>query len=330
VPQPYTNQTRDLTKQYLGFDRAGDTYRPGQGLTYLPGMLVTLAPLDRQYYPDQSTVEPSYTTATPPQMLIGVVAEIWPGFNGSLNTPPNYVSNTNQQTSRGTQGVDCITNGYHPALLIDQSGTGAVAITNGSPIIASRATVGYGQGATSTSAPGGATVVACAMLPSTLTLTAATLAQASQTDTLTGTPATGDTLSVTIQTPYSAAQPGTIQTTTFTVTLTAAQATSVTTAAAALVAYLNSQTLFSTYFIASNTAGVVTIAVNTLSSPFTYTLGSGTYVASQYSLGLSGVVGNGLTFSVASTGGTISTAGGASLAGGTGFKGPIPAYVVCN
>jgi hypothetical protein len=333
MPGSYQAQSRDLTKQYLGFDRTLDTYRPLGGVTFTPGLLVALASLDLQTYPDQSTVQLTGTGAGV-QLIQGAVADIWPGFGGSIGSP-NYTSATNQNTARGSQGVDAVTSGYHPAVYIDQSGTGAVTITNGIPIVASRATAGYGQGVAAASAPGGLGTAGVAWLPASglgSSLTAAALVQASATDTLTGTPATGDVLSVTIQAPYNTTSPGVAQTLTFTNSpLTSAQATSVTTAAAALAAFLNSQPAFSQYFTATSAAGVVTVTVNALATPFQVTYGSGSYVSSQFSIGLSGVVGNSLSFAVATvSGATVSTASGAAFTGGTGFKGTIPMFIAGN
>jgi hypothetical protein len=328
---PYAGQTRDLTKQYLGYARDLDTGRPIGGATYLPGMLVALVPQDSQIYPDECTIQPTPVGAGLGTLIMGVVAEIWPGFNGSIGAA-SYVAPPSPVTQRGTSGVDFVLRGFHPAVLIDQSGAGAVTLTNGLPIIASRATPGYGQGVALATAVAALSVGAIAMLPAAgigSSITAAALAQAAQTDTLTGAPSTGDVLSVTIQAPYTTANPGVVQTISWIATpLTAAQATTVTTAAAALVAYLNAQPSFSTYFIATSAAGVVTVAVNALSMPFQVTNGIGGVTAEQFSIGLSGMISNSLSFAAATVSGTtVSTAGGATLAGGTGFKGTIPAYV---
>ena len=328
---PYIAQTVDLTSQYLQFYRSEDTFRPLPATTFVPGTAVKFVPLNSQVYPDQKTVTLTGTGAGQ-QLIVGVVSDTWNGFNGSIGSP-SYLSPASANPVRGTQGVDVIVAGYHPAVYVDQSGTGATAITNGTTLIASRATAGYAQGATSAvSAYGG---IGTAMLPSSgvgsVSITAAALTQASQTDTLTGTPAAGDTLSVTIQTPYTMSAPGVLQTTTWTTpALTSGQAATVTTAAAALVAYLNAQTSFSQFFIASNSSGVVTVTVNALANPFlvTYSNGiDGQAMAGFFNISLSGTVANTLTFAVASTGGTVSTAGAATLASGAGFLGTLPALV---
>lgn len=319
----------DLSSQYRSYERSEKIYRPIAATTYALGSVLQNVSADLELYPDAKCVQLSATAATQ-QSLVGVVSETWPGFGGSIGAA-SFVSPSTFTNFRGTLGVEVVTQGFHPAILLDQSGTGAVTVTDKLPLIASRATAGYAQGVAAASALGGTSVVANAKLPASgigSSLTAAALAQAAQTDTLTGTPAVGDTLSVTIQTPYIASAPGVAQTTTWTTPpLTAAQAVSVTTAAAALRDYLNAQTTFSKYFIATASAGVVTVTVNALSAPFVINFGTGTTVANSLSIGLSGMVANSLTFAVAATGGSIATAGAANLAAGTGFKGVVPGYV---
>lgn len=329
---PGLTQASDRGTQYKSYAREAWTFRPISGSTYAPGMILQLVSQDLQVYVDESTAQPTPTTASQ-QKLCGVVTEWWSGFGGNI-TPGQNAAPSNMGAVRGTLLVPAVTKGFHPAVLIDQSGTGAVTLTDGLQIVNSRATVGYGQGLGATTAAGMSGVIAVAALPASgigSSITAAALAQASQTDTLTGTPAVGDTLSVTIQSPYVSTAAGTAQTITWTTPgLTAAQAVSVTTAAAALVAYLNSVSSFSTYFTASNVAGVVTITVNALGSLFGVNFGpgiDGQAMANYFSISLSGMIANSLTFAVSSTGGTTSTAGGANLAGGTGFKGTIPAFV---
>lgn len=331
---PYLGQTTDLSSQYLSTRRVEDTFRAVAGEVFTPGSLVQIAALDKQIYPDFVTVQlAAVALSSSPANTVGLVSETWPGFNGSIGAP-SYASPSSSGSVRGTNGVDVVTAGFHSAALIDQSGTGAVNITNGSPLVASDATSGYLQGCAG-GAGSGSGIVAGAVLPSTgigATLSAAALAQASQTDTLTGAPAAGDTLSVTIQSPYTTTSPGVVQKTTYTTPpLTTAQAASVTTAAAALVAYLNGQPGFSQYFTASNAAGVVTVTVNAAAAPFLVTFGpgiDGQAVSSAFYISISGAVANSLTFAVASTGGTVSTAGGATFAGGTGYKGVCPVLVL--
>lgn len=324
----YLGQTGDLTSQYLSFQVTEDDYRAVANTLYQPGMCVQFAAIDKQIYPDQKTVQPAGTGANQ-QLVIGLVSEAWPGFNGSIGAA-SFTSPTSTLTQRGTSGVTVKTGGYHPAALIDQSGTGGATITNQTPLVPSRATAGYMQGVAT--AVGGLGTAAVALLPSSgigSSISAGALTQASQTVTIAGVPAQGDVISVTLQMPYSTAQPGVAQTTTFTCpALTSGQAASVTTAAAAVVAYLNGQVAFSTFFTASNAAGVITIAVNALASPFLVTFGSGGTVTDSIIISLSGSVGNSITISCAAVGGSTATAGAGTLASGVGYKGVIPVIVV--
>jgi len=330
---PYQVQTRDLTKQYLQYARQINDFRPVANTTYTPGLCLQLTSQAGEQYPDEGTVQLPGLTANQAG-IVGVVWEAWPGFSGA-GLPTTFTSPANVTTlQRGTTGVAAVVIGYHPSVLIDQSGAGAVAITNGVLLIPSRATAGYSQG-TATAPTVGLALVGMAVLAlSTDTpsfgnsLGAGALVQASQTATVAGVPTVGDAYTVNIQIPYTTANPGVAQVLTINVPpLTAGQAASVTTAAAAVVAALNANATFATYYTASNAAGVVTVAVNTLSSPFQVTAGSGTYLSGQWSVGLSGTVGNAITFSVSVVGVSTFTAGGATLAGGTGFKGAAPAMI---
>jgi hypothetical protein len=329
---PFIRQTSDLTKQYLSYNRDLDSFRPVSNVNYPVGAVTQLVSMDLQTYLDEITVALPGTGANQ-QNIMGVVSDSWPGFSGSLtgSQVPVTLSPSNVVTARGTIGVQIVLRGYHPAILIDQSGTGAVTVTNQIPLVPSRATAGYTQGVAT--GVGGLGTVAIAMLPASgigSSLTAAALAQASQTDTLTGTPAVGDILNVTIQSPYSTTAPGTAQTTTYSTSpLTAAQATTVTTAATFLAAQLNGNSAFATYFTAASAAGVVTVTVNALANPFLITYATLGTLTNQFYISISGMVSNSLTFAVSTTGtgGTVSTAGGATFAGGTGYKGIVPGYV---
>lgn len=339
---PGLTQAVDLGAQYLSYEREEWAGRPVAAVTYSPGMVLQRVSQDLQVYPDANTVNlPSAGTLR--TKLVGVVADTWPGFSGSLGTNTQYTSNAtlpayaspaNQAVIRGTLGIDYVKKGFHPALLIDQSGTGAVTLTDGLGIVAAgvNGAPGYGQGI-GIAAATPLTVYALASLPASgigSSITAAALAQASQTDTLSGTPAAGDVLSVTIQSPYTAATLNTAQTMTWTAPpLTAGQAATVTTAALALLTYLNSQTTFSQYFTATQAAGVMTVTVNALGTFFrVYTAAGVQGNPSFFDIALTGMISNSLTFAVATvTGATVSTAGAANLAGGTGYKGPIPAFV---
>ncbi len=328
----------DFGSQYRDYERGTRKYRPAVASTvYSPGIALQFSAQNLQPYPDQKGVGLPPASANQ-QSIVGIVSETWVGFGGSVS-PANYTSPANLTAGllRGTQYIEAVISGFHPQVLVDQAGTGAVTIVDKLPLIASRGTAGYLMGG-SVSAPNGISAFAGnASLPASgigSSITAAALAAATQTDTITGTPAAGDTLSVTIQTPYVSSAPGTVQTTTWTTPpLTSAQATSVTTAAAALVAYLNAQPSFSAWFTASNVAGVVTVTVNTFSvtNPmlFKVNFGSGSTESSFFTISISGMVANSLTFAVAATGGSVATAGAATLTGGTGFMGYLPALVGC-
>lgn len=326
---PQWQGTADSTNNNLPNDGAhgSENYRPVANTTYTPGALLQLVSVDEQVAPDFMTVQLS-TNAASVANCVGVVSQSWPGFSPS----DGFVSTSGTESLvRGTQFVKATVKGAAP-ILVDQSGTGAATIVNGSPLIGSAASAGYAQGASRAAAiSGGSQVVASATLPASgigSSLTAAALAQASQTVTIAGTPAAGDVITVTLQSPYTTANPGVAQTIAFAApALTTAQAASVTTAAAAVVAYLNSTPAFSTFFTATNAAGVITITVNALSAPFLVTFGSGTTVTGQFSIGISGMIANSLSVAASAVGGSTATAGGSTFAGGTGYKGLIPAII---
>lgn len=335
---PYTVQTRDLTGQYLGFDRDIDTFRPANSTTFTPGLAVKLVDQSLQIYPDEATVGlPSTTIGATQNLLMGVVSEIWPGFGGSV-TPGQFTSGVSSTTQRGTTGVDIVLRGFHPGLLIDQSGAGAVTLVNGLPIVPSvvAASAGRGQGVATATATGGLGTIAVAMLPVGnffgSSLTAAALAQAAATFTIAGTPTTGDVYTITITAPFSTTAPGVGQLYTFTApALTAGQAATATTAALALLTFLNAQPAFSNYWIATQAAGVVSVTVNALANPWQITFGTNGVLTNQYNLSLSGMIANnatnGLVVTAAVTG--VSTfVVTTQFAGGTGYRGSIPVYVV--
>ena len=338
---PYAIQDEDITLQYRQFKRAKDTFRPIPATTYTPGSICQYAALDLQTYFDNKTVQLTGTGANQ-RLLAGVVAGDWPGFNASLNTPPTYLApGTVGNFSRGSAGVDLVIAGF-AGVLVDQSGSGAVTITNGVPIVPSRATAGYGQGVAASTNTGPNGVIAAALLPAATTypgytLTAGSLAQAAAVFTV-ATPAAGDIVNTTIQSPYTEASPGIVQTTTWSYPLKTADAVSATTAGAAIVAFLNAQPSFSQYFIATNVAGAVTVTVNALSTLFMVTGGNGQGyggLAFSYSVGLSGVTANLLTTagSVTGAGGTTYSASATTFGGataGTGYKGICPSVVLAQ
>jgi hypothetical protein len=329
---PYAAQDEDLTLQYRQLKRTSDDFRPVAAVSYLPGSVCKLAALDSQPYWDQKAIVLT-TTSAAQRLLMGVVAADWPGFNASIGAPNYLAPGTVGNYPRGSTGVKLVIWG-EAGVLIDQSGSGAATITNEIPVIPSRATAGYGQGVAAASESGPNGVVGIAHLPASgigSSLTAASLAQASQTATV-ATPASGDTLNLTIQTPYTEASPGILQTTTWSLLLNSTTAASATTAAAAMVAFLNAQPSFSQWFIATNVAGVITVTVNALSNSWLVTGGSGlgpNGLGMQFSIGLSGMVANSLTFacSVTGVGGTAFTAGSTTFASGTGYKGLVPCWI---
>jgi hypothetical protein len=342
---PYITQTRDLTLQYLGYDRDIDSFRSATNQTFTPGSLVQMAPrgtgttvANVEVYPDYATVQLPAITANNSYTLMGVVADTWPGFGGSVS-PGVYLSSTNVPgvLTRGTHGVDIVLRGYHPSILLDQSGTAAVTLVNGCGIVASRATAGYGQGLGIATAAETMGVAAIAALPATgfgSSLTAAALAQATAVFTIAGTPTLGDVYIFTNTAPWTTAAPGVAQTISWTTPpLTAGQAATATTAALAALTYLNAQPSFSQYYTATQVAGVITWTVNTLANTFQVTAGSGTTITDQYNLSVSGMIvnnaTNGFTISAAVGAGTVSTLTATTQwAGGTGYKGVVPGYVV--
>lgn len=332
---PYIAQTRDLTNQYLSYGRNLSDYRPVAGTTYALGMNVNLVPQDQMTYPDAATVQPTPTAAAQQSLVVGVVCENWAGFNltgippapPTPQQPPSFTSPSSIRTVRGSQGVLLVVRGYCPAVLVDAT-TGS-AIGNGTLLVPSATTAGYAQGAT-TAPIISMGLVGGAMLPSSgmgSAIAGGALVQASQTATI-ATPQAGDVISVTLQMPYSSANPGVPQTQTFSYTVKTTDTTATITGNS-FVTFLNGTGAFAQYYIATNAAGVVTIAVNALATPFPIYVGFGNIVTGQWNISLSGMIGNSITFAATKTGlGTTTiAAGGATLAGGAGFKGYIPAFI---
>ena len=332
---PYLAQTRDLSTQYLGYDRDEDDFRPiatTPGAVFTPGFLCNLATMDVQIYPDEVTIQPC-PIAAGQGLFMGVVSDTWPGFSGSV-TPNNYTAPTSSTLTRGTVGVTVVLRGFHPAVYVDQSGGSAVTITNSIPIVGSSVTIGYGQGVAKTTAASNLGVAAIAMLPASglgSSLTAAALAQAAATTTIAGTPTTGDVYTFNMPAPYTTTSPGVAPLQTFVQpALTVSQAASVTTAAAASVTFLNAQPGYSRYWTATSSAGVITHTVNALATPFLVTFGSGSTLTNSFSISLSGMQGNtasGLPNYTVSVAGVSTITATTQFTGGTGYKGTIPAYV---
>jgi hypothetical protein len=330
--------------------RGDQAYRVSNAVnTYIQGIALNLVAIDSQILPDFQTVQP-VPAGTTVGKFVGIVGHDWKGFDsqGSLNS--SYISVATQLNVRGTQYVLATIKGIEYAW-VDQSGSGAVTITDGIPIVSSRSTAGYGQGVALATATNPQAQFGIANLPASglgSSLTAAALAQASTTFTVGGTPASGDVLTVTLQIPYTDQQPGTAQTHSISVTLNSTTAASTTTAATALAAALNADPYFAVqsvhgagnptpYFTASSSSAVVTVAINTLANPFLVTGGttssSGTAVEQyRYYAFISGMVANSLTTaaSVSSGAGSTLTAAGATFNSGTpgtGYKGKVPILV---
>lgn len=288
--------------------------------------------MDAQLWQDGRTVVPTGTTASE-YGFRGVVSLDFAslnaaGFDGSGATTPTGTA----LNLRGVPIVKVYADGPGYCL-VDQSGTGAAAITNGIMLAPSRATAGYLQGA-STAVIG--QTGALAMLPtnnlagSAVSLAAGALTQGSNTATVGGAPAAGDVLSVTFQVPYNYTSPGVAQTQTVSTTLTTAQAATTTTAATALAAALNANATFAKYYVASAAAAVVTITAagpqfSTNGVPtnlflVTYATGGGFYISP------SGQIFNGATLSGTAVGGSTLTVAG-NIAGGAGYKGVLPCLV---
>jgi len=320
--------------QYTSYGQAKWSFRPIPGGTYLPGTVLQLCPTDTQVFPDEATAQAALTGTNLP-LLCGVVDAAWPGFNASIGSP-SYTAPSNLAGEYGTNYVEAVVKGYVPGIFVDQSGTAAVTLTNGLSLVTSRVSVGYAQGQSIVNSPGGSSVIACAALPAAgigSSVTAASLTQATAAFTI-ASPAVGDTITTTIQSPYIATAPGTVQTISYTTPpLTSGQATTATTAAAAVVAYLNGIASFTQYFIASQSAGQVIVTVNSLATPFKVNTAGGvqspTFAAegSSWSISISGMVANSLTFGASATGSSSISGISANFAGGQGFKGLLPAWV---
>lgn len=317
--------------------------------TYIPGICLGLVAVDSQTLPSFQTVQPLAAGTTTPN-FVGVVRGGWTGFDNAGTLNASYVSAATYTNVQGTSYIRAVVKGLE-YVWIDQAGSGAVTVTNGIQLVSSRNTAGYGQGvALATATPRGGLIGAANLPASGLgsSLTAAALAQASTTFTVGGTPAAGDTLTVTLQIPYTDNNPGTAQTVAITVTLNSTTAATTTTAATALAAALNANPYFAVltthaatsggtwpYYLATSSAAIVTVTINTLANPFLVTGGttSSAGVALEqwrYYTFISGMGANLLTTVAAATGGSTLTAAGATFNSGTpgtGYKGKVPALI---
>lgn len=352
---PKWTQAGDLTTNNLPFLGGAGTqaYRVSNAInTYYPGTVLVLSAVDSEILPDFQTVQASPATAnTAP--IAGVVADSWGGFDNAGIFATSFTSVATQLNVAGTQFVQAKIKGVNYVFINAASGTN---ILNGTALCTSANTVGYAQGISSTAcAPN--ICVGAVNIPTTAanyggTITSAALVQASGTITVAGTPATGDVLSAFFQIPYTDLQPGTVQYGSVSVTLTASQATSVTTAALALLTAMNQSPYFATgttfgqrvqgvfpyYAPATQVAGAITIKVNTLANPFLVT-GGATNLAGRaveqwrFEPSLSGQLGNENYYygSVSAGSGSSITPNGLAnttqLASGAGFNGRLPATI---
>ena len=326
--------------------RATTARRVIPGAAFLPGSLCKYVSTDLQTWMDGGTVGP--TAAGASQLGIAGVVEIdWPGFSGAdpiVTTSSGVAGGQSFPVLRGSQFVKLCTYGYHPGVLVDQSA--GTTLTHGVRLTSSANSAGYAQGVPTTGGTGPPVLGSSfgfAQLPAAgigSSLTQAALVQAVQAFTITGTPVAGDSASITIQSPYQGTPfniplntAGVVQTTTWTLpAITAAQAASVTTMAAAFVAYLNLQANFSKYYTATNAAGVISVTVNATANPFFVTWANG--AAAYFSV--SGMFVNVLTTTAAYVpgpnynNGQITSAMAATFGAataGTGYKGLVPAFI---
>lgn len=312
--------------------------RPLPSGTFASGTVVQLAALDSQIWKDLATVQIAPTTAL--GSLIGIVSEddagpTYGGFDGKGGVVAPAVG---ARGSGSTIGIT--TGGFHTAALIDNSGGSTIALVDKASLVVSSVTAGRMQAVTTAAV---SALIARAILPAAgpfSSLGSSTLAAATQTVTLAGTPAAGTIITIPVQIPFSDASFGTALYRTVVVpALTTAQATSVTTAAAAVIAFFNLDPIASLYYLATASAGVITLTV--VSQKFRVTIagydanhGADFYVTSA------GAAGNYLSLATVaiSGGGTIAAGGSNSgyagypttsplFSGGTGYLGQIPVLV---
>lgn len=339
-------QAVDLTRNSISENRITDDLRPLPGTSYPLGTVLQYVAQDSQAWIDFRTVQPSPLGAAQLK-LAGVICEDFiplTGVTGVLNTTLNKWGGFDGSGSpaaaasgaRGTQKVAATIYGYHPLVLIDNSNAGAVNLTDGVPLGSSQNSAGYAQGVTS---PTGNAQLGWAALPAAgvgSSLTKGAITQASQTVTI-ASPATNDIYFVTVQVSEIQTAPGTAQTRTIVIgPLTATQAGSATLAANQAVALLNADPVFLRYYIATNSAGVITVTAlaNALYARYfpAAWINPGTNLnLTPFLVSLSGSAGNGLTISSGTTSGSgTATAGAGSLAAGAGFKGYAPAFIAAQ
>lgn len=322
---------------------------PGQG--YPVGALLQIAPLDLQVLSDMKTVRPTAASASV-KGVVGLVSEEWagPGVSaptmGGFNTQGLTVApGSAGSASLGTDIVPVTVRGIHMRALIDNT-NGVAAITHGLALSSSQTTIGKLQQAAATPLFGAA--VATALLNSVApfnTLGTGALTAATQTITVGGAPAPGDIYTIPVQVPFSDNNQGVAVFRNVTVgPLTAAQAVSTTTAAAAIVAALTADPVFAQYYTAANAAAVITVTVTATNQ---FRIGGqgmtqqGSIFGSSWELTTAGTVGNSLALGalvVVTGGGTLTAGGGAAgftgyptgstlFTGGAGYVGTCPVFV---
>lgn len=308
----YLAEARDLTNQYKSYGRILSDYRPINGVLYSPGMNCQLVAQDLQVYPDAGTIQP-----TPPAQrskVVGVVSEAWPGFAAQApGLAYTFTSPTDASTPprlRGTQGILCVVQGFHPTVLVDGSG-GSSPITNGTILVPSAVSPGYAQGS-ATLPIVGMGQVGVATLPSGVTYPATALTQA--TLSFTGSPSfsLGNDATLLITLPNGAL---------LTVPVIGANASS------AIAAAINGRPEFARYFTATvPSLGQIFITVNG-SGTFMQTYRLPTGQTAEYQVSLSGIVGNQVIAQMVRPNGTVTPAAPTPLAGGAGYRGVVPAFI---
>lgn len=328
--------------------------RPAPGSSYPVGTLVIIADMSKQRYKDLATVVPSAASVTS-KPIMGVVAEQFRGSPIPPGVSPNFGVNQGgfdgagliiepAAGALGTDKIDVTYMGMHGLVQVDQT-SGAAAITNGVSLVPSANAAGKAMGL---AAPVLGSFLGSAVLNAAApfnTLGTGAVTQASQTITITGTPVVNEVYTIQFQVPfvevsggsgaYGIAQYGTL-----TLTLTAAQAVSATTAAAAVVAALTANLYLSNWYSATNSSGVITVTV--VSNPFLVTIAGpdGVNYGARFYLTTNGTVGNSLTLGTMTVSSTsILTASGSNSAftgypttspvfsSGAGYVGTVPALI---
>lgn len=319
----YAAENRDLTSQYKSYGRILSDYRPISATLYSPGMNCQLVAQDAQVYPDDGTIRPTVIAAAQQFRVIGVVSESWrgfaaqsPGLSYSFTSPSDA---TTPPKVRGTQGILCVVQGFHPGVLVDASA--GASIGNGTILLPSTVTVGYAQGSAALAAVGMGQV-GVAVLPSTLVLSTGALAQASGSVVLTNPPSNtlrlGDTLTLTITLPLGS---GTLVYTSAPVPTNNYGAYMI-----SFATQLNNDPSFTKFFSASGVSQTLTITLNANSNQIIVPTRLPTGQNADLPLSLSGLLGNVVTFGLTCTNRTAVVAV-TQPTGGSGYRGTVPAFI---